>query len=504
MAAGTNRAAPPSVEKPTRYSQPVSTAYLIIATGFVPLLVAVFGGLRRAVLFYVALTPLYMYHKSMFLTTTVGGFELQLPTITKDVVGVGLALLLSVAVLIQGRVSRGGLVHLRVIGFLIFATSLVAIFDIAFGSFSQTIVGIRPYIEFQVLGLGFGYLILNQPRGWDRVAGLLLWGCVFIAAVALVQQFVSLNFLITATLRRVYNGQVVPWSVADRALAFFTSANDLGYFMGFGIVLSLWRLLFTRHSSTLYACVVGVLLIPLVLSLSRSALLATGVSVGLLIWVYRQRSAKGDFLLVLGGASFLFLLLFSPLASRFNDIGNNPRLAIWAEALQNSVDSPRALLIGNGVGTLGRFGAQVTSNRLDIGALSAQLGTDGGAWFVDNAAVQAIYQAGILGLFLISWSVYLTLRQVRRARDASVPESETASVVLPATIMTFILAISIFSVALNTYPWSMLFWFCVAGSYLQIYRPDESRGGVDDRAGRKWGARQLATIRFSDTPGATR
>jgi len=442
----------------------------VVALGVLAPILALARGLRFVGWTYLALIPLFMYHKSMFSLLTIGGKQIQWVTLSKDFVALLLLVFPVVYFLLKpGSFStiltarqRSALVMLS-----LFAAYFVSV-ALALGNGpGQTMMGIRPYLFYAFVGLALAAWLLRNKNDWDTLTRILQFGCALIAVIALIQNYVDEDFLIHPSFQSLWHGETLEWQPGkNRLRGIFTAANTLGYFMALGIGISVWRLL--RGADRLYSSprewgLLGVFCWVLVLTLSRSALLGAACMVGLLL-LARMRTAFRLPFVIAGGIAVVGFVLLTPYGERFQNLADNPRLVIWYAYVSDTLQSPLHTLVGKGVGTLGRYGVETSVGTVRLEELASKIGGEGEIFVVDNFFVRSFYETGLLGFAMLLWIVILWYRHWSVVGATTKPWTERAHHAFAFALMGFVMLISIFSDSFGTFPWNMLFWMAAAGS----------------------------------------
>lgn len=447
----------------------------IVSIGVLLPIIAMLRGIRFASIIFLALIPLYMYHKSMFALVVVDGQDLQWPTLAKDLVGVTLTILVGASWALRPQHWRNLSPELRraLAVFIAFGLYVIGI-SIARGSgIATALVGTRPYIFYQVLGILLGSLLFRTNTAWRFIADVLILGCLVIAALALVQKYVDPHFLILDSFRQIFNGKLVIWNVnTPRLRGYFTSANALAYLMSLGIICSIWRFRAKPRGyfiPFLPFCI-ATMAWALLLTLSRSAILGLALALAAMTLCHRGLKLRKLFSVPIVVVAASVLIVATPFSQRLQGLGNNPRLEIWTSYAKTSLSSGTRFVTGFGMGSLGRFGAEVAEGTVEVNGIEDRIGGDAFVSFVDNVLVRAVYEAGVAGLFLILWSFAKVPRLISRTRNVRSAEVEH-TLRLPVAVMTFVVVISMFSSSLITYPWNLLYWAFSSGAIgiLQSY-----------------------------------
>lgn len=422
-----------------------------------PLVAAAFR-LRLGLWIYLAAIPAFMYHKSMFLAWG----PLDWPPLAKDVT----ALVLAVVLLAHPRV-RSVLWRTRRRFALPFAAFFVA-FAVAGllsgeGAFA-TAVGLRAYLFYALLGFAIGAFLVRDRRAWTSLARAFALIGLALASLALIQYYFDADFLIHPSMATLWNGNLYDWyTYRERLRSIFSNPNLLGFFSGLGLLAFIWFGLRARTFATrmVLALVSSSLVLALVLSNSRSALL--GLLATLVLVLVATRPLRSVPYLLAAAVLVAGIAQTGAYAGRFDDLGNNPRLAIWQAHLEAVATSPSALSTGFGPGSVGRTGRTANPSDVVVEGIAARLGVpDDRVHFVDNAFVKAVYEVGLLGVAYLAWTIsfyLLTLRRVIATRDPS----QRWLLAVPLIVMTLILSVSVFSDSLMTYPWSLLYWLAAGG-----------------------------------------
>lgn len=416
-------------------------------------------GLRAIGWVYFALIPLYMYEKSMFLSTIIFfGRNIQWITLSKDLVGT-IIILLYIG---RSLVSKGPLLRkehkkmlLVLIGFMVFYFTVGILNK---NSLLQTIMGARPYLFYSIIGIILGPVLLKKEADWRMMINVLLVISLSFSCLALIHQYLDPNFLIHPHMARIYKGALYSWQAMDRLYSIFTRANVLGAFMQIGIVICVWNFI---HRGKSPWTVVSVFSLPLffwvlVLSLSRSSFL--GAALGSLILFHFHTKRKKILIYLVLVPVFVGAALLTPFRQRFLDFYSNPRLIIWYCYIHEGGKNIRSLLFGKGVGSTGRYGVETGEKSLQIQELSRQKNI----FYVDNFFVKTFFETGILGSLFCLWVFLLLLRLIlsrRKTRDASL--RGVAELVIAIDLA--ILIDSMFAGYLGTYPWNLIFWVLLAG-----------------------------------------
>lgn len=443
----------------------------IVIVGFLPL-VLIPRGLRLACWSYIALIALYMYHKSMFAVADIAGRSLQWPTLTKDVTGLVLGLLLLFAIGIRQPTLLNQRQR-RTLGIgVVFVVYWTMSSLVAGAGIGQIAIGLRPYAYYMLIAIAIAGVVLRESRDWERLGLILMITGMAVSIIALLEYYVEPTFLISDSFRAVWNGHLVPWLAFDdngRAHGFFTTANTLGYFASVGILAALW-IMGRASQSTATKAVAFVTIATsgwtLALTLSRSSVVAAALSAAVAALVVRPNRHVRLLGFLLIPAALVFFV--GPLRDRFVGAMNNPRLLVWAGLIAATLRNHVTALIGHGVGSLGRFGADVATVSIHLPpSLAAAIG-ESGIVAADNFFVRTLYETGLLGSLFIVWVVVISLRLFRAVAAMSQEDRRTLS--LPIGLMAFVLLISVFSDSLGTYPWNFLFWLCVSGIMVESNR----------------------------------
>ena len=426
---------------------------LIALVGFVPVLVAPLSR-RSAAWLLIALIPLHQYHKSFFLTVQLAGQSLQWPTLSKD---------LAYLLLFVYTLTTWLLCDRRRLWQWCWRLSCVLIglagLSLAAGSgVGQTLMGLRLYVFWPAVGILVGSLLLRDPHDTARLMRLLGLGCGVVAIVALIQALFEPNFMVHPAMRQLWAGAVVDWfTYRDRLRGPFTSANTLGLFMAMGILC--WAILCSRPVRdrgrdlamswfALPAC-----LAVLFLAESRTALF--GCVVGLIALGARRGAGVTRRLAVGGAVGAGAALVFAVgLDSRFIGLLSNPRLIYWATFLASTVASPRALVLGQGLGSTGRYGVETQVAVDSADSLAGVVGGEG-LFFVDSVYIRALFELGVIGLVPLVWLVLRSIRLIRVRSTLPNVEWEANS---RGALLAFLLFASVLTETLLTYPWNVIGW----------------------------------------------
>ncbi len=447
---------------------------LVISIGLLLPIIHLPLRIRLALWIFLALFPLYMFHKSMFVNIVFFGSNLQVPTLTKDFV----CLICLIVVFIyfitqyingQPFPHKNLLIFLSILTFFLIATGLIQ-----GNGLGQTIMGVRVYVFYTVAGLLFGSFLLQTGDDIRCFTSILLGAIIVIAIIGMIHQYLDPYFLILESFEQPWGGRFFRFKIfEDRLRSYFTAANVLGHFMSLGIVVAFWKMLASNRNLgkiiALGFCMI-IFFWVMILTLSRSSILVTGVACIFLNLVVAGRIPKVPILFATLG--FAALILLTPMAERFQNLYNNPRLLIWAIFIRASISSMRYLLMGHGVGSIGRFGAEY-SMAADIkdpklAFLQGGIGEKGETFVVDNFFVRILYEIGISGFiltavlfafFLIAfWRTYRSADAQQRLMNA-----------MPLTIMALVFMLSIFGDSLGTYPWSFFFWLSFSCLYHRVF-----------------------------------
>ncbi len=440
---------------------------IVIPAMIVPLALLFFRP-AVAALAFVGLIPVFMYHKSMFAVVEVAGMDLQWPTLSKDLVAILMFIVLFAGIFY----TQSKLAYRKPVIVAVSALAAFSVFVLASALANgvgpvKAVMGLRPYLLFPALGLLCGIALLNWPQYWKSYGQILLLAMVVVAVIALVHTIYP-TFLIHESFKGIWQGNLVDFQTfPNRLNSYFTAANVLGWFMALGVLVALYliRLEDAGGNRLWFVFTITVFMVVLTLSQSRSALLALGL--GVIAWsVFLTRRGR---LVVLIGAVVIgsAVLTLTTYQDRFVDLQDNPRLSIWSGYLAATLKSPKSLIIGNGVGSVGRFGAEVEGSDVDIDGLAGIGSEESGVFFIDSFYVSSIYLLGMGGAFFVVVSLWVYWIAWNTARGASGELRRLA--VLPVLVMTLVLAISFFSPALTTYPWNFLYWLS-AGSVFGVRR----------------------------------
>lgn len=437
-----------------------SAFFITVPFIFLPIISSVYR-LRLGLWLFLLLIPVYMYHKPMFLSVSIGGIDLTWPTLTKDVTG----LILLAALLLNRRLML--LVWRTRWSFLLPFFGLAGLFTLsallgASGAF-ETLLALRTYFFYPLLGFLIGGYLCSDQHTWPNFLKVLVFVDIVFALIALIHYFVDKRFLIHPSMRNIWRGHPVDWTTAPNRLnSIFTSANVLAVFMTLGLLALFWFYLHRKPHAKLLALYLGsALALTLILTASRSALL--GGASALLIIVIFLIPRKGLIYLLVAIVLGLFLFQLGAYSGRFTSLGDNPRLRIWEAHLVAVTQSPKRLLLGVGAGSVGRAGSETSSSSVVIEGISKRIGVaDDTVYFIDNSFVSLIFEGGLAGALYIMWllSFYLAgLRLVRRRSSYK----QRSRLIIPLFVMTLILAVSMFSELLLAYPWSLFYWIGAGG-----------------------------------------
>lgn len=455
---------------------------LVVVPGLlIPVVLWVFG-LRVVSWLFVALFPLYMYHKSMIAVLELGTRELQWPTLTKDVVALALLALFLLGIL-YARDDSLPRAHRRALAILAAFGAYWLLTGLATGNgMGQTIMGVRVYAFFPLLGLCLGAVILRRAESWESLAWVLFGGSLAIAVVAFVQAYVADQFLIHPALRQRWAGYIVEWYTYERRLrGFFTSANTLGFFMGSGMIAGVWLLLRrpARLATFLTIPAIGLFAWILVLTLSRTALVGALASVLVLVHVSLRRVRSQVVVGTAVAALLIGVVGFTPFAERFATVPQNPRFIIWAQYLYATLTDPVATLIGHGVGAVGRYGTEVVYGGIRVEEVAEMIGGGGRIFALDNFYIRSFYETGLLGFAFLFWAAHLCWRGYRHARAAETDARRRRLLAFPVALMVFILMISLLTDSFGTYPWNLFYWLSASGLFFLVPRGESPETGAE-------------------------
>ena len=442
----------------------------VVVLALFPPIIALARGLRLAGWAYLALIPVFMYQKSMFSIVDIAGQQIQWITLCKDVVAL-LLLAFAAAYCLLNRNSFRATTTARqrsALAILSFFGAYFVLVAVALGNpFSHTLMGIRPYLFYAVVGIALAAMILRRREDWSTFAQILQLGVAVIAVIALIQNYFDAEFLIHPTFKSIWQGHTFDWRPGENRLrGFFTAANTLGYFMALGIGICTWNLLRPRSRLDSHAAewvLLPVFLWVLILTLSRSALLGAVCMVGILV-LARMRPAYRIPCVFLGAAAVAGVVFLTPFAERFQNLAENPRLVIWYAYVTDTLHSYLHTLVGRGVGSLGRYGVETSIGAIRIDQLSAKIGGGGAIFVVDNFFVRTFYETGLFGFLMLLWVAITWLQHWRVVASDAVPWAARAHHAFASSLMAFIVLISIFSDSFGTFPWNIIFWLALAGS----------------------------------------
>lgn len=418
----------------------------IIAICFIVACVAI--GVRQAILAFVLCIPLFMYQKSLYITTTFFGFEVVLLTLTKDFAAFCILLIVMLRWVGDGRLyldrgQRNLLSYIAVITILSMVSSLWNDLTLMEG-----VAGLRAMVWFPLVAILLsGYLKNNDTA----LRYTLLFACVVIAVIALLHRYVDGALLIHEKMKFIWFGKVLDWFTVmpdGRLQSIMASANTLAYFMGLGLLLLFSFLPRFWYARTIWMG--GVLLVGVVLiyTSSRSALLALLVSVTYLAVKTSRRMAFG----VVVSTVVLAAVFMSNNMDRVYDASDNPRLEIWKTILLVTLQ-PSNVIFGNGVGSIGKFGSELKYSDAAVDNIDERLGGQDRVFFVDNYFLRLLYEMGFVGFSV--WGLVL-LRSLSVIREFSAEQAWMGA------IMLFVLCVSFFGDSLGAFPWNYMFWIFFA------------------------------------------
>lgn len=448
----------------------LETLTAIVLVGFILPFLGAARGLRTMGWIYLALTPLFMYDKALFAVVRIAGVTVQWPTLAKDMAGLVILVGLVGSELVAGRRQlsssqrRALLIAAAFILYWLLSSAAMG------QGLSQIVLGIRPYAFYTVLGLVLGAYLFHEAGAVTRLATILLVLCVVIGIIALVQRFFIPRFLIHPAMRDVWLGSPIEWQTEnERLAAYFTSPNTLGLFMGLGTLTAVWCL--AEKAGTwlrpLALAALPILLLVLFLTLSRTALLATACGSILLVFLLDVGRRTRATVLMSAALAFVIVLLTTAYSQRFENLGDNPRLLYWGAYIVGSFSTLTTTFFGHGVGSVGRYGAQVAGGGVVLQELAGQVGTSD-IFFVDNFFIRALYETGLLGCLFVVWALWIALKSYFWVYWRAVGSERVRRLSLPAVIMAFVLGVSILTSSLDTYPWNLLFWLC-ASCFLGVW-----------------------------------
>jgi len=450
-------------------SSDVIMFFIVIAGIALPLLF-LFIRPRTATLVYLALIPLYMYHKSIFSIIDIAGKEIQWPTLAKDLVGVFFIIFIGATLAISKK-RLFSVRHSKLLLFLILFASYYFFCSYFFNNcLFQTIMGIRPYVFYSFIGTLMGALFINRLEDWRIISFGFLIGSIVIAVIVLIQAFLYKDFLILPSMKQIWCGELIDLTSFEyRLKGFFTSPNTLGNFMAIGIIIAFWSLynrIFFLRPFFLFVTI-AIFLWVLILTKSRSSLIAGSLSIFLILHLRASKPYRPFQYLII---TILFLTLtFVCYGDRFVNLTENPRISTWSGYLKSASSSLDSFLFGTGVGSIGRYGIELGNNLITIRELEGQISTSGGIYSIDNFFVRCFYETGFLGLLLPLVIVILFLKCMKIAKNHSFDSEMRIYLSLPLSLAFFIFIISLFGDSLITYPWNLLFWIVVS-SVISISR----------------------------------
>ncbi len=191
------------------------------------------------------------------------------------------------------------------------------------------------------------------------------------------------------------NGILDPTTSIFRTYSVFGSAPTCGFFFYIVIPLAFYRLLTLRGFKLVSGlCLIGLLLVALTLTLSRSAFISIPISIIMMAFFLPSRKLKFSLLGCVAGISIIVLVVVYagniPLFSRFlnSDVMTiNNRTYLW-QAILSHFDATQ--LLGNGM------------NASDVLLANLQVGYGGViSTGTQNLYIAALYDHGLIGLALL-------------------------------------------------------------------------------------------------------
>lgn len=415
---------------------------------------------KKGFILYFYLIPIYLYCKSLYLSFSVMGHEINWPTLIKDVNLI--VLILMVIVFLKAdphfgpsiRLSKFIVWALFVGLFLVIQVSLTDDFD----SF-YFLGAIRSYL---LMPLVFLFLTNYTFTSYQEVRSInysIVFSGTLVVLVGMFHKFVSPGFLIDPNMRIKWHGVAIYFQsfLGDRLQSFMPHPNVLAYYLSIFFLADLW-LIFDSQKPIMKLAALFLLPITLLLILftqCRSALF--GLLLAALCLVVIARWERRWISLSMGLCVGALLLLILPTFERYSGIGENPRFALWSYFFSLLSESLPRSFFGMGLGRVGTYGFNNIAQTGDKSYLYHIIGTDV-IYFVDNFFIRVTFELGFLGL-LYSISIFgILAKSVCNAINNLHTKKERELFSLPFAILVFIVAISFFSEALITFPWNLYFW----------------------------------------------
>ncbi len=381
----------------------------------------------------------------LILAGIVVGQLVQLPIGGFDIPILDIAVAVAVIVGIYQLISSGQWRELicskifQVFAILAGVLLLSLLVNVSHYSLAEIIISSLFWVRLVAYGL-LAFVFWKLPINLDPATGW-LWAFVAVAVVGFLMMGMFPDFEVF---------EYLGWDPHQfRLLSTFLDPNLVGVFLSFGAGLGLITYSYKTRDRLGLGLATLIILAAVVLTFSRSALLAAVIVLGIVGWILQRK------LFFVGLLVLILLVLFSPrLQERLNgiwqiDITVEHRLESWSEGLQMFGDYP---LLGVGYNTLqfSRAGYIDDASRLEHHSATG----------FDSSILTIAATSGVVGL--LAWLGFVGLAAVSVWRKAFGSASNANFSLLFVAITAGLLGASLF-VNAWLYPPILAAWFVMLG-----------------------------------------
>lgn len=302
------------------------------------------------------------------------------------------------------------------------------------------LVSARYYVLYPLLAIALSCVDWTNREVTRLTTGIVAFG-IFETIVAVP------NFL-GAFSDTFYAGHVkLAGDVYPRAIATLGNPNNLGMFLGLALVLTIWNP--ARLSGRVRAAAISILSLGIVLTFSKTVILALGITL-LILAVKESGRTRVYGIAIASGAAFLVLIAY--LMRTGTEVSETAlvgtRLDTASAAFEQWTETPRSFLLGQG------FAAQA-----DVSAGGTITET-----VIDNMPLALAVEGGVVGLALFALVVYFGVRGLFLERAPG------RFIVASRACVTFFIIYTPFAVAFRLFPGALFFWLIVGISLALVER----------------------------------
>jgi len=305
------------------------------------------------------------------------------------------------------------------------------------------------------LKVGFFYLLVPLALFWvpfnarerDRLVTVLMSVGVIVALVAIVQQIVGAEFLVS--LGYEYNESIRFASGILRSISTFNQPFAFAFFLMMVMLVGIPVALDDRRRlrNQLFLFVVPLLAMAMVTAVVRAAVL--GLAVGAIWLALRRYSVIAHAVVPL--VVIALLLPVGVSVAVLSSTSLSERSGLWSDAVLEQAVKPW----GEGLGTTGAVAelqeeADAAASRFPSNLISKR-------FQADNYYIKTLVELGPVGLWLLLWGVALTFGYARSTSDRVVGPDSGLATGIAASILAAITAATVSSFW-EIFPSDLFFW----------------------------------------------